>query len=150
MRYLVLATLAISALLTGVPAGAKSALDGLDAVDLTPEGTSQPPSARAPREVQVDPAILDSWMDDVRGIVSENLNFPLIARLQHDAKSSGIRLLIDRNGKIESATVENSSGNEDVDEVTRQMFERMTFPPLPENYPYEKLTFVYTINYIFH
>jgi len=151
MRYLVLATLAISAWLTGTPAGA------LDSLELYPKGASPKwletaDESKAPDEAKdkVDPSIFDAWRAEVRTIVRENMNFPLIARLQHDATSAGIGLTVDRSGRIEAATVAKSSGNEDVDEVTRQMFERMTFPPLPAAYPYQKLKFVYTINYKFY
>lgn len=105
--------------------------------------------ASAAQNTGQNAADMEVWQEQVREIVDANLNFPLVARLHREGGTTGIRLIIDRSGRIESASVEQSSGNEDVDDITQRMFERLTFPPLPASYSYSKLSFLYTIEYKF-
>lgn len=145
--------LILASLIAATPAGAQSSGTDLSRKNLSRVAPSEqiPSKGTAIEEdaVPVGAASSDfkAWQQEFDELVGERLHYPLIGRLQREGGKVGILLEINRTGQIVSATVENSSGNEDLDSVTRQMFEKMTAPPLPASYPSEKVRFVYTINY---
>ncbi|RJF88886.1 TonB family protein [Oleomonas cavernae] len=111
--------------------------------------TDAPAKYKVPAPGAEANADLDAWQDQVAEIVDATLTFPLAGRLSRQGGTTGIRLVIDRSGKVDSATVEKPSGNEDIDDVTKRFFENLALPPLPASYGHEKLSFLYTIRYDF-
>jgi len=143
MQRFIPAALAVVIALGGAPASAAAGSNELG------KKTDAPAKYKVPAPGAEANADLDAWQDQVSEIVDATLTFPLVGMLSRQGGTTGVRLVVDRSGKVDSATVEKPSGNQDIDDVTKRYFENLTLPPLPASYEREKLSFLYTIRYDF-
>jgi TonB family protein len=143
MQRFVPAALAVVIALGSTPVSAAAGANDLG------KKTDAPAKYKVPAPGAEANADLDAWQDQVDEIVDATLTFPLVGMLSRQGGTTGIRLVVDRSGKVDSATVEKPSGNQDIDDVTKRYFENLTLPPLPASYGADKLSFLYTIRYDF-
>lgn len=84
--------------------------------------------------------LLKSFLDAIRKKIESKKKYPEAAKLAGIEGRSGVKLVILKNGRLESVDIIESSGNKSLDEAALQSVrDAEPFPPIPEGTNQEKI-----------